>query len=132
MNTLKLIGIAVISLSLLAGCAQTTPRGESDVEEVLVGMDMVRDRTVDSIRDYRIDGWRSVDRYHVILTTGVNEDYLLSFKTPCFGLNSAFAIGFTTTVGGVTKFDKIIVEDAGGIVETCWIEEIVQLRGNTD
>lgn len=119
--------LSVILPLFLVACAEL-PQAESNVEDVLVDMDMVEDRTVDSIRDYRIDGWRYVDRYHVILTAGRRENYLVSFMTPCTGLTGAISIGFTSTTGGVTQFDDIVVEGPGQMVEVCAIKEIVRLK----
>src|SRR5690554_3799693 len=83
---------------LLTACSQTPSRESDNMDEVLEDMQLSMDRTVDSIRDYRIDGWRYVDRHHVILTAKRRENYLLSFTTPCQGLSGAFSIGFTSTV----------------------------------
>jgi hypothetical protein len=127
----RLLMSSIVPLAL-AGCAQTPERGEADVESVLTDMQLVKDRTVQSIRDYRIDGWRYVDPYHVVLTAGRKEDYLVSFMTPCFGLSSAFALGFTSTAGGVTEFDDIVVEGPGGRAEVCSIKEIIRLRTPTE
>jgi len=115
----------------LGGCAQ---HGEkpADVSAVLDDMSLVRDRSVTSIRDYRIDGWRYIDRYNIVLTASRNENYLISFRTPCLGINSAFAIGFTSTAGGVTEFDDIVVEGPGRRAEVCPIKEIVRLRNSGD
>ncbi|MCW8196087.1 hypothetical protein F6455_14940 [Proteobacteria bacterium 005FR1] len=130
----KFLKLLVASLMpfAFAGCAQSPEREQADVDSVLTDMALVKDRTVQSIRDYRIDGWRYVDPYNVILTAGRDEDYLVSFMTPCFGLSSAFAIGFTSTTGGVTEFDDIVVEGPGGTAEVCSIKEIVRLRTPTD
>lgn len=127
MKIVKQLSATLTFSLLLAGCADT-PRSESNIEDVLVDMEMAEDRRVDSIRDYRIDGWRYVDRYHVILTAGQNENYLVSFMTPCTGLNGAMSIGFTSTTGGVTEFDDIVVEGPGRMVEVCAIKEIVRLK----
>lgn len=127
----KLVALCLIPFAI-AGCAQNPERGEADVATVLTDMDLARDRSVDSIRDYRINGWRYVDRYHVVLTVGRRENYLVSFISPCFGLSSAFAIGFTSSVGGVTQFDDIVVEGPGRRAEVCPIKEIVRLRDSTE
>lgn len=116
---------------LVAGCAAMPERNETDLDDVLSEMEMARDRTVSSIRDYRINGWRYVDPFHVVLSAGRRESYLISFITPCFGLNSAFAIGFTSSAGGVTEFDDIVVEGPGRTAEVCPIKEIVRLRDHT-
>jgi hypothetical protein len=126
-TALLLILLAVVPFFFTA-CTQTPERTRADVESTLNEMDLARDRTVQSIRDYRIRGWRYVDPYHVVLTSGRRENYLVSFMTPCFGLNSAFAIGFTSTAGGVTEFEDIVVEGPGRRAEVCPIREIVRLK----
>lgn len=126
-ETMKVLATALTGLLLLAACAPT-PRSERSVENTLSDMDMIKDRTVDSIRDYRIDGWRYVDRYHVILTAARNENYLVSFMSPCLGIDGSFSIGFTSTTGGVTQFDDIVVQGPGGRAEVCPIKEIIRLR----
>lgn len=129
MKKTKLIALALLSPLVLASCAHRSLT-ESDAGDVLVDTDFARDRTVSSIRDYRIDGWRYVDRYNVILTAARNENYLVSFMSPCLGLSGATSIGFTSTAGGVTQFDDIVVRGPGGMAETCPIKEIVRLRDN--
>lgn len=120
-------GIGILCAMVLSACTQT-PQTKDQVEGVLGDMDMVRDRSVDSIRDYRIDGWRYVDSYHVILTARRDENYLVSFMSPCMGTRGNFSIGFTSTAGGVTQFDDIVVQGPGGMTEICRIKEIIRLR----
>ncbi|MGQ9425517.1 DUF6491 family protein [Gilvimarinus sp. F26214L] len=122
-----MVTLLLILSAALVSCAQTPPNEES-VERTLTDMNLTEDRTVDSIRDYRIDGWRYVDRYHVILTGRGKENYLVSFLTPCLDLQGAFSIGFTSTAGGVTRFDDIVVRGPGGRAEVCPIKEIIRLR----
>ncbi|MEX1032042.1 MAG: DUF6491 family protein [Cellvibrionaceae bacterium] len=128
-DNLRLFSVSLLALLTLAACAQT-PRSESDVDDALTDMSLLRDRTVSSIRDYRIDGWRYVDRYNVILTAGRNENYLVTFMTPCLGLNGSFSIGFTSSAGGVTQFDDIVVRGPGGRTEVCPIKEILRLKNS--
>lgn len=113
---------------LLSACAKTPARESDNIEEVLNEMELTPSRVVDSIRDYRITGWRYVDLHHVILTARPRENYLVSFSRTCLGLSGAFSIGFTSTAGGVTRFDNIVVRGPGSMVDTCPIQEIVQLK----
>lgn len=122
--------IITLTLLLLCACAQTPPRESDKIEEVLNEMELAPSRVVDSIRDYRITGWRYVDLHHLILTAQRRENYLVSFTRPCLGLSGAFSIGFTSTAGGVTRFDNIVVRGPGSMVETCPIQEIIQLKAS--
>lgn len=127
-STLKGFGSALLVALLLSACAKTPPKHSDNMDEVLQDMKLNPDRVVDSIRDYRITGWRYVDRYHVILTAQRREHYLLSFSVPCLGLSSAFSIGFTSTAGGLTRFDNIVVRGPGSMIDTCPIKEIIRLK----
>lgn len=121
--------VAVLLCSLLmSACSQTPTRDSDNMDEVLDDMELVPDRVVDSIRDYRITGWRYVDRHHLILTAQGRENYLISFTRPCLGLSGAFSIGFTSTAGGVTRFDNIVVRGPGSMLESCPIKEIIRLK----
>lgn len=76
------------------------------------------------LKHYRINGWNSVDRYHVIIHVGVNQDYLVTVRNPCEGFRTAVVLRFSTTVGNMTNMDKLVVRGAGGFVEQCFIQSI--------
>lgn len=124
----KLFTTALLFALVMSGCARTPSQASDDMDEVLQDMQLSTDRVVDSIRDHRITGWRYVDRYHLIITAQRREHYLLSFNTPCLGLSGAFSIGFTSTAGGLTRFDNIVVRGPGSMIDTCPIKEIIRLK----
>lgn len=79
---------------------------------------------VDSINNYELDGWNYIDRTHIVIHTGPSRDYLVTVMTPCNDLSTAENIAFTTTSSKLTKFDKLMVRGAGGIVQHCPITQI--------
>jgi hypothetical protein len=109
------------------GCAAT---GESPltVYQKLDQRDLRIVEQVDRIHDYRISGWNYLDPQHLILQGGVNQRYLVTLVRRCYGLQSNYAIGFTSTVSTLTTFDKILVRDVGNIVDECHIASLHRLE----
>ncbi|MET0379836.1 MAG: DUF6491 family protein [Spongiibacteraceae bacterium] len=87
---------------------------------------------VDYINNYELDGWNYIDRTHIVIHTGPSRDYLVTVMTPCNDLSTAENIAFTTTTSKLTKFDKLMVRGAGGIVQHCPITQINTLKKKTE
>jgi hypothetical protein len=115
----------LLTLSLVA-CTSTVDR--PSVEESLLEMGLELGEGNLRIPSYRINGWRSLDDYNLIITAGVNDRYLVRLRSPCFNLRGAFFIGFTTPTGRLDRFENIIVRGPGRGRETCGIADIVQLQ----
>lgn len=121
---------AIVAIGLISGCASTpsdTPRGaEKYAEDARLG------EQVDRICFNRnIDGFSHTDRDTVVVSAGVNEDYLLVVRGPCQNLRHAQAIGIDSALSCVTKFDRILVSTSAfslvdnlGGPERCMIQEI--------
>lgn len=84
--------------------------------------------TVERVPNYRVDGWNYLDDRHIVIYAGPSTRFLITTLNNCPDLSSAERIGFTSTTGHLTKFDKLIVRGAGGIVQHCPINEIRQLN----
>jgi len=126
MNTKRVL-TAIMSSGLLLACA-SAPAEPETLQQALAKRGYVIGDPVERLHDYRINGWNSVDRTHVILTVGASDRYLVSLRNPCDGLRSAEHLAFTTTVGKLTKFDKLFVRDPGGFVETCLVDTMHELK----
>lgn len=83
---------------------------------------------LESISDYRVDGWNYIDDKHVMIYTRVSKRTLLTLLSDCPELSGVEHIGFSTTATKLTKFDKIVVRDSGGIRRDCQINAIHQLN----
>ncbi|MDB5968192.1 MAG: hypothetical protein JWQ90_642 [Hydrocarboniphaga sp.] len=132
MKTRKLWAAAAV-LSAMTGAAiaaQMPPADKAALDARLLERGYQRGTAVDSIPDYRIDGWNSVDRRHLILSAGASRYYLLSLMTDCWDLSTAEDIGFTTTVSRLTRHDSVKLKAPGGAPPptTCPIESIEQLN----
>ncbi|HET8710457.1 MAG TPA: DUF6491 family protein [Spongiibacteraceae bacterium] len=84
--------------------------------------------SVERIEHYRVDGWNYIDDKHIVIYAGPSKRFLITTMNHCPDLSSAEHIGFTTTASFLTKFDKLIVRGAGGIVQHCPITEINALQ----
>lgn len=79
---------------------------------------------VDRVEHYRVNGWNYIDDQHIVIYAGPGNRFLITTLNYCRDLSSAENIGFTTTTSSLTKFDKLVVRGAGGIVQNCSITEI--------
>jgi hypothetical protein len=119
--------LAVVPVLILAACAGS--QEELTLAQKLEQKHYRLGEPVERIRDYRVSGWNSVDDEHLIIHAGPSESYLLTLRTPCHNLRSAEHIAFSTTVGSLTRLDKVIVRSRpDGFTEHCWIEAMHALQ----
>jgi len=123
----KTITTSFIVLLVMAGCAANSTQ-PIPLDEKLSQRSYVVGTTVKSIRDYQINGWNSIDRLHLIITAGASDRYLVTLRNACDGLRSAEVIVFKTTVGNLSRLDKLLVRGQGGFLERCYIDTIHTLN----
>lgn len=128
MNTILRALVATAAAMLLAAGCATEGYEEPTLAEKLAQRGYAVGQPVEQLKDYLINGWNSVDRNNVIITVGASRNYLVSVRNPCEGLRSAERLAFTTTVGNLTDFDKLMVRGGGGLLEQCFIESIHELE----
>jgi Family of unknown function (DUF6491) len=123
--------LRIASLScaaLLAACAGA-PTPESRVWiGTLEAMHFKPDVEVESIPNFRIDGFKVVDAMHVVLHTGARASHVVSLREPCNGLAGAVRLGYTTSAGALTRMDKLIPVDRDRSEAPCPIARIHTLR----
>lgn len=128
MNDLfRMISASIIALLVTTSCASTPPES-TPIEERLAQRGFTIGEEVKRIRDHRINGWNSVDRYTVIMKVGASKNYLVTVRTPCDGLQSAVTLTFSTKIGALTNKDKLVVRGSGGFLEHCYIDTIHTLE----
>lgn len=117
------------TITVIAGACATAPQEQPTIEQKLGEKNYRIVGEIDRIQDYRIHGWNYIDDYHVIIQGGPSDYYLLTFNQPCLNLRGASTIAFSTTVGRVTTFDKVLVRDRSGLSpEQCLIREMHRLQ----
>jgi len=97
---------------------------ENDLAARLSKLGYVQAESVERVPNYRVDGWNYLDDRHIMIYAGPSQRFLITTLVNCPDLSSAEHIGFTSTTRNLTKFDKLVVRGAGGIVQNCPIDEI--------
>ncbi|QLF94515.1 hypothetical protein HW090_15450 [Pseudomonas sp. ABC1] len=115
--------------ALLGACGTSVIRDESlPLEERLARLDYRQGKVLDSIQRYDIDGWQYLDKSHLILGGGPRGAYLIEFSSPCRNLAFSNRIGYSTTVGALSRLDRIVSSDGSGFPEHCLIGNIYRLE----
>jgi len=118
---------ATLILLLASSCSSTPPQS-TPIEEQMAAKGYLIKEPVKRLKDYRINGWSSVDRRNVILNVGASKNYLVTVRSPCEGLRSAEHLAFSTIIGDLTDKDKLMVRDSGGYIQNCYIDTIKTLE----
>ena len=113
---------------MLATACNNAPHQEVPIDELMAAKGYLIKEPVKRLKDYRINGWSSVDRRNVILNVGASKNYLVTVRSPCEGLRSAEHLAFSTIIGDLTDKDKLIVRDSGGYIQNCYIDTIQTLE----
>jgi len=127
---IKLFAPALAVIGLITACATTPsdqPRGAAKFAE-----DPRLGEKVDEICFKRqIDGFTHTDRDTIVVSAGLNDDYLLEVRGPCLNLRHALSVAIDAPLSCVTRFDSIIVStsafslnDPHGGPQRCTINEI--------
>jgi len=140
MNTRTLLLLVVISL-LLLGCGGApavvgdrsagAPGGEAVLADRLDELGYSSKTEIKRLSNFRLNGWSYVDAYHVIINAGPSRNYLVRFRVRCYDLRQAQSVGFSTTVGSISRGDKMIVRDFGERLQDCWVDSIFELTRKT-
>ena len=82
---------------------------------------------VESIPHFRIDGFSVVDDTRLIVQSGAARSYLVTLSPPCTGLATVQRLGYTTSAGALTRFDKLILVGVDNNPR-CSLDSIVALE----
>jgi len=100
MKTLQLLfGLLLILIFTTCSSAVEQP----SVNQRLTAMGLQLGEGNMRIPGYRINDWTRVDDRKLVITSGVNDKYLVRLHATCINLDSAFSIGFTTPTGGLSS-----------------------------
>lgn len=124
------ISLSIPALLLAALCAGhvVAADDETALTAKLTRLGYAPGASVEKIQGYKLDGWNYLDSKHIMIYTGPSERYLIGLMNTCHDLSTAENIAFSTTVSQLTKFDKLIVQGAGGMRQDCPITEIRELK----
>ncbi|MEJ8567158.1 DUF6491 family protein [Elongatibacter sediminis] len=131
MNIISIVSrylLILASVLALAACASTPPE-KLTLKQKLEQRHYTVGESVERIRNYRLNGWNSIDEKHLIIHTGPSDSYLITLRNPCHNLRSAENIAISSTTGSVTRMDKVMVRDRpSGYVEHCMIDSMHELN----
>ena len=99
---------ALLAAAALAACA-SAPEDPNAWSAKLRESGWKPGASVDSIPQFRIDGFAVLDTRHVMLHTGVNRRHLITLRDTCSGLQFANRIGYSVSGGALTRFDKLVM-----------------------
>jgi len=97
-----------ISLCALLACAEHEEQPqESEVNTISTGPDCIFEGT---IRDYRV-----LDESNLVVTASARQKYHIELSRRAYGLNSSWAIGFSSPGSRICAgFSEIVVDDSFG------------------
>lgn len=114
---------------LLAACSQSGLRNdELPLDQHLERLGYRQGETVKSIPVWETQGWEYLDKGHIVLGHAPGRRYLVAFSSPCDNLSFSNRLNIGSTVGAVTRLDRILSYDSSGIPEPCLIGELYRLE----
>jgi hypothetical protein len=117
--------VSVLAVTLLSACQSARIAEEKQKEQFARYAPYLGEEVSQYNRYTRNDSWSPVDNEHVIVTTNVNDAYMLTVAPPCINLPFAnVAIGVTERFPNVVAsgFDSIRVRG-----ESCRILKIQKI-----
>lgn len=104
--------VSVLAVTLLTACASARQAEEAQKQKLARYQPYLGETVSQYNRYTRDDGWVEVDNEHVIVTTNVNDAYMLTVAPPCMNLPFAgVRIGVTERFPNVVSsgFDSVLV-----------------------
>lgn len=129
MQTLYKFSFALFLVIGLASCEATGngSRNEAAINRALDRLEVQRGNVVNSVSNFRINGWQAVNDRNLIVTAGLHDHYLVTLSIPCQDLTYAFNIGIDSRTTALSRGDYIVVNSLHRQLERCPILEITQL-----
>src|SRR5689334_15907113 len=91
-----MIVVSLCAVTLLTACASAREAEQKQKEELARYQPYLGETVSQYNRYTHDDGWTPVDNEHVVVTTNVNDAYMLTVAPPCMNLPFAgVAIGVT-------------------------------------
>jgi uncharacterized protein DUF6491 len=104
--------VSVLAVALLTACASARQAEEAQKQKLARYQPYLGETVSQYSRYTHDDGWVDVDNEHVLVTTNVNDAYMLTVAPPCMNLPFAgVRIGVTERFPNVVSsgFDSVLV-----------------------
>lgn len=123
------IGAGIALAVLLSACASVADKSPAPtLEERLQKQNLQIGESVQRINSFGISGWSYLNERNVLIDNGPGNQYLIKTNMDCDELNFANTLGYTTTAGSLTKFDRLKSRSTTGMPVDCGIEAIYKLE----
>lgn len=119
------------TLLCLSACSQTPLEEEPPLRplaERLAQLGYQQAEPIDAIQRYDIERWQYLDPQHILVDSGPQRAFLIRFVRPCRNLRFDNAMGYTDTLGRLTRHDKVLSAGTSGVPESCLIDELFRLK----
>ncbi|SDP20754.1 DUF6491 family protein [Pseudomonas jinjuensis] len=120
--------LLLMAIPLFTACSSSPPSDQLPLDQHLAKLGYRQGEAVQSIPYWNFDGWQYLDKSHITIGQGPGPVYLVEFSAPCNNLGNSNRISTSTTVGSLTKLDRIISVDFAGIPEPCLIGDLYKLE----
>lgn len=117
----------VMLVFMVVACAGKAADSVS-LEEKLAQRGFTIRQPVKQANNPKLSSWSSIDRKHLIIKFGASRYYLLTLRTSCNPVLSAFSISLSATSGYLTDNDQVLVRDSRELVTHCYISTIHELE----
>lgn len=117
MHVFRILMLAAMAL-LIGACSSPGPAKR--MEARLAEVESVAGEAVESFHFWNLDSWEPLGPRHLLVSTRINEGWLLRVDEPCSGLDFAVSVGLSSSNNRVyQRFDTVNFER-----QRCRIAEI--------
>lgn len=126
MKTFKQLVLLILTTSLLAACASSTPTA---LNEKYIFPEL---KQVDRVLSSRIDGWGEIDKQSLFVSTSPSRSYLIILKRPSNDIGFARNLSFSSSGSSLdAKFDRLYFYSSHDSIEPipAYIDRIYEVNG---
>ena len=118
---------ACIFVVACSGTGKPPEEGKS-LEELLAEKNLRIVEEKDQLLAFTISSWMYINRENVVLSDVPSRNYLVTLNAPCYNLQFAQRIAFTSFARTLRNSDFIVVTDGPGNVERCYMKKFYILE----
>ena len=110
--------------------AKSPQEHPKDVQNQLADLNFQVGDQVDKIFEFRMDGWKFLNRKHIIVLGGESQSYLVTLKHSCHGLSlpTTIVLAFTSKKNQLTRNDNFQLNNKGQTIDYCTVKSVHELE----
>lgn len=121
--------LIAVTVASLAACTTIGSNSTLSLQERLQQEGLQQGEPVKHV-PFGIAGWRYLDARHVLIDNSSGQNYLIETSINCEELAFASQLGYTTTAGTLTPFDRLRARSSTGWPIDCGIQSIYLLHNS--